>query len=105
MSGLTMEHFRETQRLVDSIPASPLFGYKIIESEFIGKPVTQFRWRTWRERLFTLPWQPMRKMAFYTVYKPNGELIVDNINKMIYGHPVDIYNLKTHLDNAQQEGE
>jgi hypothetical protein len=78
-------------------------GYSIIETEMVGEPVIKTRIRTWKERIFTLPWQPRKKIASYTIYRPKGEFILDTINKVIYGHPADVYNLKVAI--MEKEGE
>ena len=74
-----------------------IMGYRIIEVEMCGDPRDRFRFRTWRERLFTLPWQPLRKMEFYKIYVPNGNVIIDQINYVIYAHPLDISKLRQEL--------
>ena len=102
VTTLTKRHFEDAWELAQLIPRNPLFGFSIIESPFMGTPTIQFRWRTWKERLFSLPWQPMKRMAFYTVYKPKGELIIDKINHVIYGHPVDVANLKNYVSEMEQ---
>lgn len=101
--GLTMNHFEEARKLVENMQPTPLFGYKMMESEFMGEAVWRFRWRTWKERLFSLPWRPMKKMAFYQIYKPTGDFIVDTKNGVIVGHPTDIAKLRTHLIRLEND--
>ncbi|NIQ88650.1 MAG: hypothetical protein GWN93_06045 [Deltaproteobacteria bacterium] len=66
-------------------------GVQVIESVHCTKNV----WvpRTWRERLFTLPWRPLRKMKYMTV--PDPELYATPIGFM--GHPVTVARLMESL--------
>ena len=57
--------------------------------------------RSIKERLFSWPWRPGKKLAFYTITVPNGELIIDHKNGVIYGHPVDIENFRKFI--AEEE--
>ena len=72
------------------------YGMKIIESlncvEFTGKTLTREEKRTWKERLFTSPWQPWKttKLIAYPESKP----VMYRIGNQIVGHPLAIAELK-----------
>lgn len=66
--------------------------YTQINPQIIGgmrviiKPPTQVKVkRTWKERLFTLPWRPMQshKTELHELIK-DGEVLVDKMNQVIY---------------------
>lgn len=105
-TALTKESFHEAienaRKILDSV--EPLVcTYKLIASNHVGEYKTRFRFRTWKERLFSLPWRPRKKMEFYMVIVPNGEVIVDHKHGVIYGHPTDIYNLKVAIRNYDSD--
>lgn len=95
MTCLTMDHFRKACSLVSSVPSC--INLRIIEDRNIGKRVTRFRFRTWKERLFTLPWRPLKKMAFYTITVAEGNFYHLGKQNVIIGHPDDVFKLKTEL--------
>lgn len=59
-------------------------GLRII----IQSPYTQQIKRTWKERLFTLPWTPLQRYKTeYVDLIPDGEVIVDKVNSTVYCNP------------------
>ena len=66
-------------------------GVRVIESVYCTKNV----WvpRTWRERLFTLPWRPLRKMKYMTV--PDPALYA--FRGGMVGHPATVARLRESL--------
>jgi len=73
-------------------------GMKIISDRNMGDRKLRVRERTWKERLFTLPWQPMKKLAFYTIIVPNGEFYL--VGGRIIGHPKDIQELERAIEGS-----
>lgn len=56
----------------------PFYGLKVITNDTMEK-----RRRTWRERLFTLPWQPLKKIELIPLLKDgqvlkHGDMLVMN---------------------------
>ncbi len=95
MTGLTMDHFTKAwRRAKEAMGPTNLTGYKIFENKYVGDPMQMTRDRTWKERLFTWPWKPFKKIAHYTMWIENGNVILDHNNKCMYIHPVDFIKLK-----------
>ena len=69
-------------------------GVPVIASPHITE--TQEIARTWRERLFSLPWRPLRKTK--TVVVPRKDLFW--VNGAFYGHPATIEALRERLKDA-----
>lgn len=63
-------------------------GYKIIETDLV--PIKQELKRTWKERLFSLPWRPWKatkiEPVFYIINKPD--------KKWVITHPENAKNIK-----------
>ena len=72
-------------------------GYSLIPTPQMVKSKLRYGYRTWKQRLFTLPFQPFKKMAFYTSQVPLKHLIVDEQFRNVYGHPSVIQNLRDSL--------
>ena len=70
-----------------------LIAYTIIEvSGMVDHEIVE---RTWKERLFTLPWRPLLKYKVVTT--PSPEIIYDHVNKRIYCHPHTAHQLREYL--------
>jgi len=72
-----------------------LGGYQIIEDNNmvdLKNPQYHEQRRTWKERLFTLPWQPFKKTKIITTYPPLKDYYL--IGNRLVGHPVAIRELK-----------
>ena len=84
---------------------SNLFGMTIIESlncvELTGKQLSREEKRTWKERLFTLPWHPWKSIK--TVYYPEAIPAIYRIGNQIVGHPAIIAELKAEIDHIRAE--
>lgn len=91
-----LEAIEKARKILNELPLPrPLmFNYRLIGQKHIGDRKWRFRFRTWKERLFSFPWRPLKKMAFYTVVVPKGEFIIDHQNGVVYAHPIDIGNLE-----------
>ena len=100
MNVLTKDCFDRAWDLVKDMPPSPL-NYKIISSKYIGEQKTRARERTWKERLFTLPWKPRKKLAFYTIWVSKQEVILDSINGIMYVHPSDYEGIREQLNESK----
>ena len=73
-------------------------GMQITPDPNLGDRKLRVRERTWKERLFTLPWQPMKKLEFYTIVVPKGEFFM--IAGRIFAHPTDILALEREIRHA-----
>lgn len=73
-----------------------LFGYSLLENRMMVIPEEVDR--DWKERLFTWPWRPFRKTR--TIFVPDPQVLVDNNNRMIVGHPVVICQLRREVEDA-----
>lgn len=64
-------------------------GFQIVETELMTLPAETLTFRrTWRERLLTFPWHPMRKWRHVTLPPaPRNDLIVSHELGRIYCHP------------------
>ena len=71
------------------------WGYHLIETECMTVLREQEVVRTWKERLLTLPWRPLRRTKTVMVTAPNPELYLAGYN--IYGHPETIAQLREAL--------
>ena len=76
-----------------------LSGYHLIEDEKVGKPMPQYVDRSWKERLFTLPWRPFRKQKIITVFVPKGEYFLLKGQGCLVAHPQDIEKLKIAIQS------
>lgn len=63
----------------------------------VGKKAT---WRSWRERLFTLPWRPWRKFNVTTLYGPDPDVYIVG-SKIVVGHPVTLNKIKQAIENER----
>jgi len=48
--------------------------------------------RSWKERLLTLPWQPMKKTKFKSIEVPSRQVVV--IDGTYYAHPALIEEIR-----------
>lgn len=65
------------------------YGYQVIEDinmVDLDKPQYTEQRRTWKERLFTLPWHPFKKIKTVTTYPPMKNFYM--VGRMIICHPV-----------------
>ena len=64
-------------------------GYNIIEDIHmvdVNDPQYHEQRRTWKERLFTLPWRPFKKTKTITTYPPLKSYYL--MGRMILCHPI-----------------
>jgi hypothetical protein len=76
-------------------------GYRVIENLMLTKTQTREVKRTWKERLFTLPWQPMKVTRTESRQVPDREVVVDKMNKIIYAHPVVANEIRRAVEKYQ----
>ena len=57
--------------------------------------------RTWKERVFTRPWRPWRKIKHVT--GPDPDMM--RVNGMYYGHPATVAKLRKVLDQKTNKPE
>lgn len=74
-----------------------MFGMRVVTSEYAGDRVVWWRERSLKERLFTFPWRPFKKLEKTTRWIPNGNFIIDKIDNVMYCHPADYYDLQQQL--------
>ncbi len=81
-------------------------GMRIFESvncvELTGKMLSREEIRSWKERLFSLPWKPWK--ATKTIYYPEAIPTMYRIGyDTIVGHPAKIADLKSEIERLQKE--
>lgn len=76
-----------------------LAGLQLIANDIltIPGPDREVR-RTWRERLFTIPWTPLKATRKEPTRIPDPNFYVDHINNRIIAHP-------SVIDRILKEGE
>jgi len=72
-----------------------LSGFAIYESQWCTVSEEMEVNRTWKERLFSLPWKPMKKTKIITVDVPSPDLYMTE--NAIFGHPETIRKLREEL--------
>lgn len=65
----------------------PIMGYRIVTSSFMTVPEERVVDRSWKERLFSLPWHPMRKTKTIIVQVPSQQIFIDHVHQTMYCHP------------------
>lgn len=97
-SVMTLDKLEECKRLLERTPPAGWDG-RIHENASLVK--TKSRPRTWRERLFSRPWRPMRKIT--TWQEPDSCLYrvrLDTGRHTIFAHPATAKRLR---DEIRQE--
>ena len=65
----------------------PLCGYTVIENPALTQPEEKTGIRTWRERLLSRPWRPLRATKVVIDQVPSREFYVCNETRRIVMHP------------------
>jgi len=65
-------------------------SYKIIESPYVPTHKHTLVYRTWKERLFTLPWEPFKKSKVLTELSLQFYISYDTI--IIHPSNRDVFN-------------
>ena len=72
-------------------------GYQLIESSYlVDRGPDKLIDRTWKERLFSLPWTPFKKTKVVETYVPSDKMYVIGRDKIII-HPEKIKIIKDAL--------
>lgn len=78
-------------------------GYRVVANPILTKTETRQVKRTWKERLFTLPWTPFKAMRTESYQVPDRDVLVDKINRVIYAHPDVVKEMNKALDKVVYE--
>ena len=68
---------------------SNFYGYNIIENIHmvdVDNPIITEVNRTWKERLFTLPWRPFKKTKTVTTFPPMKNFYL--MGRTLFCHPI-----------------
>lgn len=63
-------------------------GYRVVADPILTTTETREVKRTWKERLFSLPWRPFKTTHTHSYQVPDSYVVVDKLNRVIYAHPV-----------------
>jgi len=77
-------------------------GHRVFLSPILTKTVTSEVRRTWRERLLTLPWRPLRATKFKSVQIPSDEVI--QTRDGLFMHPELWERFKLAMDQPNPKG-
>lgn len=72
-----------------------LSGVQIVESPYMMVSREKQVRRTWRERLFTVPWRPLRTHNTVMEHVPNPDLV--KVGHIFYGHPETVRKLRDRI--------
>ena len=76
-------------------------GYEIITTEhMVVDGPKEFIDRTWKERIFSLPWTPWtpwKKQKSFIPKVPSQEVVIDNIGRRMIMHPAIAHKIKEHV--------
>lgn len=74
-----------------------IFGYRIVTDPCLtDEKVVE---RSWAERLFSLPWKPLKSHKI--ISSPANKYLVDHNNQIIFCHPVKYETIKEEIIMAQ----
>lgn len=73
-------------------------GYKIVPSNLLVDHKTKKVVRTFKERLFSLPWRPLRKFKIVSYTIPIQSILITNSGKMIC-HPTIYEKIKKAIES------
>lgn len=73
-----------------------LFGQRFVGSPLMTVPKTEEVQLTLKQRLFSWPWRPLRKIKYVTTQIPSREVMC--LNGVYYAHPALIDEIKSQLD-------
>ena len=78
-------------------------GYRLYENNSLVEETGRVEIKlTWKQRLFSWPWQPMIAKIVEITYKPSKEVIVDEIHKTMHMHPSVLKELEKEMANSEQ---
>ena len=86
MSSFTYQHFLDAQNKLSGIAS--VSGIKVVFSDLACDPEYELVKRSWKERLFTRPWEPRRKYdQVMTALNPQMYKMNTTGGEMIVAHP------------------
>jgi hypothetical protein len=74
-----------------------LNGQRFYPNELLSVPRNEEIERSWKERLFSWPWQPFKKTKYVTKWVASDEIIC--FNGTYYAHPDTIEKIKAAIEN------
>lgn len=74
------KHIEEEEFHVEHLD---LFGVKVYANDQLTISVTHSRDRTWRERLFSWPWRPWVREAWWTEQEPDPAIYMVDIDEYL----------------------
>lgn len=78
-------------------------GYRVhINSSLVKDGEPKEVSRAWFERLFTRPWQPLKKTKTVIPKVPSREVIVDKIHMAMHMHPVVYEQFKQEFGGVRE---
>jgi len=73
-------------------------GYNIQVTSLLTDTITHRESRTWKQRLFSLPWQPWRTHSFRTEVVPSRKIIVAESRKTLFMHPFMVQEVRLAVE-------
>lgn len=82
-----------------AVPTPPLIfnGFELRGNSLLVVSKTTLEHRSWKERLFTLPWRPLKKEKHVTEWVGSNEVV--RVGNVLYAHPDMIEKIKVQLSN------
>ena len=78
-------------------------GFRIVQNSLMDKINYKTVNRTWKERLFTRPWNPLKKQKIEVISVPSDEVIVDELNNVIYMHTKTFKEFMEQFDELERD--
>lgn len=79
-----------------NMPFDLINGERFIADKYMTETKTEEVKRTWKERLFTLPWRPRKTHKFVSTVVPSRQLIWSNGS--YFAHPALIQEIKAQAE-------
>lgn len=78
-------------------------GFKIFEDDnmMVVDEIKEVP-KTWKERWFSIPWEPWEATGIVVTYKPDTDIIVDEKKHALYMHPMVAAELRK-LEDASNK--
>ncbi|QBJ04482.1 hypothetical protein HOV23_gp091 [Pseudomonas phage Lana] len=76
-----------------------LNGVRIIATPSMTDSKTEEVPRSWKERLFSLPWQPLKKVRYVTTQVPSDQII--RFQDTFFAHPALIEKIEAAIKNQE----
>lgn len=82
----------EPDRVPGQLLGSIINGNRWVEAPLLTEPKLTEEPRSWKERLFTWPWRPMKKTKFTTIQVPSRQVMC--LQGVYYAHPALIEEIR-----------